>query len=340
MENYQKINIKKVNKRRTYPFHQLKQAQTIGQAIHDANSGFAIDRFLLAKALKTTPKSSGFIIKLNSSVRYGITNGGYNDPTISLTELGRAIVSAKTPEEYQRALVECSIKPDVFRNFYQRMDGKQLPEESYAKNILERDHQVDQDLSGECYHTIVANGLHANIILEVKGVMYVNLSGALESQNKYTIEEQHGKQKYQDKSSSYKTGSVFIGHFGDMQILKVIEDMLYEFNIKFQVVNLKEFDANQLIGRVNNELNDCQAGIILAGATSETDQINEFKLPIIIGAASALYNGKVVLIGRTQFVGNMDKLGLNIVYVTEESSISEMQILKALNNTKVINITV
>ena len=340
MENYQKGNIKKVNKRRSYPFHELKQAQTIGQAIHEANSGFAIDRFLLAKALETTPKSSGFIIKLNSSARYGITNGGYNDVNISLTELGRAIVSAKNPEEYQLALVECSIKPDVFRDFYQRMDGKQLPEESYAKNILERDHQIDQELSSECYSTIVANGLHAKIIVEVKGVMYVNLAGALEPQNKYKIEEQHGEEKYQDKSSSYQEGSVFIGHFGDMQTLKLIEDMLYEFNIKFQVINLKEFDSNQMIKTINNELKDCQSGIIMAGTASEIDQINEFKLPIITGAASALYNGKVVLVGRKEFVGDMAKLGLNVVYVTEESSINQIQILKTLNNTKVINITV
>ena len=215
MEKFLKNN-KKVSKRRSYPFHQLKQAQIIGETIQEVNSGLPMDRFLLAKALNTTPKSSGFIIKLNSSARYGITNGGYNDPTISLTELGKSIVSSKNPDEYQHALVECSIKPDVFRDFYQRMDGKQLPEEGYAKNILERDHQIDQDLSRECYETIVANGLNANIIRKVKGEMYVNLSAALQNQAAIKAEETVGNAEYEGGSSTTldKTNRVFIGHFG------------------------------------------------------------------------------------------------------------------------------
>ena len=342
MEKFLKNNGKKANKRRSYPFHQLKQAQIIGETIQEANSGLAMDRFLLAKALNTTPKSSGFIIKLNSSARYGITNGGYNDPTISLTELGKSIVSSKNPEEYQHALVECSIKPDVFRDFYQRMDGKQVPEESYAKNILERDHQIDQELSRECYETIVANGLHANIIRKVKGVMYVNLSAALQAQSTNVIEEPFGNQKYQDESSisKGKTDRVFIGHFDDRQLLKVVEDLLYEFNIKFQVVNLNELDLNRLLSKVNIDLKSCQAAIVLTGMTHEINPINELKLPIIVGAASALYDSKVVLIAAKEAVGNMPDLGLNIVYLTEEDPVSEIQILKTLNNTNVINITV
>jgi hypothetical protein len=212
MEKFLKNN-KKVAKRRSYPFHQLKQAQIVGETIQEANSGLPMDRFLLAKALNTTPKSSGFIIKLNSSARYGITNGGYNDPTISLTELGKSIVSSKNPDEYQHALVECSIKPDVFRDFYQRMDGKQLPEEGYAKNILERDHQIDQDLSRECYETIVANGLHANIIRKVKGEMYVNLSAALQNQTALKADEIVDNTEYADDSSitsGYSLGTLGI----------------------------------------------------------------------------------------------------------------------------------
>ncbi len=341
MEKFLKNN-KKVAKRRSYPFHQLKQAQIVGETIQEANSGLPMDRFLLAKALNTTPKSSGFIIKLNSSARYGITNGGYNDPTISLTELGKSIVSSKNPDEYQHALVECSIKPDVFRDFYQRMDGKQLPEEGYAKNILERDHQIDQDLSRECYETIVANGLHANIIRKVKGEMYVNLSAALQNQTAIKADEIVDNTEYADDSSitSDKTNRVFIGHFGDLHLLKVVEDLLYEFNIAFQIVDLSNLEKNRFMGKVNIDLKACQSAVILLGMANETDQINQVKLPIIVGAASALHDGKVVVIADDATGKKMAQLGLNVVCVKNENAISEIQILKTLNNTNVINITV
>ena len=73
---------------RPYPVHTLEEASIIASAIQERNSGLPFDRVLLAKALGTTPTSSGFTMKLNSSAKYGLTRGGYNDDRIELTPRG------------------------------------------------------------------------------------------------------------------------------------------------------------------------------------------------------------------------------------------------------------
>jgi hypothetical protein len=94
------------------------------------------------------------------------------------------------------------------------------------------------------------------------------------------------------------------------------------------------------MGKVNIDLKACQSAVILLGMANETDQINQVKLPIIVGAASALHDGKVVVIADDATGENMAELGLNVVCVKNETAISEIQILKTLNNTNVINVSV
>ncbi len=333
MDPLRQVANRKAGKRRTYPFHPLENAKDVGETIQNSNSGLPMDRFLLSKALNTTPKSSGFVMKLNSSSRYGITAGGYNDATISLTELGKSLVAAKTSEERKRALVECAIKPDVFREFYQRMDGKQVPEFAYAKNILERDHQVNQELSKECFDIIVANGLHVKIIQEVKGLLWVNLTATLTQPQTSNVEEV-------DKLQEISTNKVFIGHFGDLELLEKIEILLDEFKIEFVVVNLSESKKSPLASKANYELKNCHAAIILADNVGSTEPNYIYRLSALIGAASMLYGNKLLLIGPKDVTEGIKQLGLNTIYKTSEDPINEIQILKALNNTNVINISV
>ena len=83
-----------VAKRRTrvsrpYPQHRLEEVLEITRSIHEKNAGLPFDRVRLAKAMGTTPASSAFMMKLNSSAKYGLTEGGYSHAKISLTALGR-----------------------------------------------------------------------------------------------------------------------------------------------------------------------------------------------------------------------------------------------------------
>ena len=159
----------RTRKVRSYPVHPLKDALGVARGIQEANSGLPFDRIMLAGQLRTTPSSSGFVMRLKSSARYGLTLGGYNDVRISLTEAGRAAVAPKSEEERRQALVECALRPDVFRSFYEALDGKRLPEAAFARNILERDHNIDPELAQECLDIIVANGPYVGLLRDVAG---------------------------------------------------------------------------------------------------------------------------------------------------------------------------
>ena len=84
---------------RPYPVNTLQEALAVALAIKEANSGLPFARADLARAMGTTPGSSGFTTRLNSSSRYGLTNGAYNDEIVSLTHRGDGIVSPKDEEE-------------------------------------------------------------------------------------------------------------------------------------------------------------------------------------------------------------------------------------------------
>ena len=56
---------KRTRKTRPYPVHTLEDALTISAAIYDENAARPYERIRLAKALGTTPTSSGFMQKLN-----------------------------------------------------------------------------------------------------------------------------------------------------------------------------------------------------------------------------------------------------------------------------------
>ena len=82
----------------------------ITRSIHEKNAGLPFDRVRLAKAMGTTPASSAFMMKLNSSAKYGLTEGGYSDARISLTGLGEKAAKADPA-----AIIEAAMRPQTFR---------------------------------------------------------------------------------------------------------------------------------------------------------------------------------------------------------------------------------
>jgi hypothetical protein len=158
---------------RPYPIHTLEYALEIASTIQEAGSGLPFDRAMLAEAMGTTPASSGFTLRLNSSAKYGLTEGGYSDTAITLTPLGQRVVAPRDPVDGHQALLEAAMEPAVFAKFYHRLNGKHLPEEAFAKNMLQHDSHIDARLVDECLSIIMANGLFAGIIEEKGGALTV-----------------------------------------------------------------------------------------------------------------------------------------------------------------------
>src|SRR5438067_732381 len=77
----------------------------------------------LAKALEQQPTSGSFRTLTGASIAYGLTEGGYNAQTISITPLGLRVVRPTAEGEDLAAKREALLKPRVIREFLQKYNG-------------------------------------------------------------------------------------------------------------------------------------------------------------------------------------------------------------------------
>ena len=73
------------------------------------------------------PSSGGFRIECGAAIGYGLTEGGPNAPEISLTTLGKRIVTPTEIDDDKVALRAAALKPTVADQFYKKYDGSPLP---------------------------------------------------------------------------------------------------------------------------------------------------------------------------------------------------------------------
>ena len=307
---------------RSYPSHTLEQALALASAIQESNAGLPFDRVLLAKALGTTPASSGFTMKLNSSARYGLTQGGYNDDRIALTPRGESIVAPQRSGERRQALLEAALQPDLFRRFYDMLEGKRLPEDEYAKNVLQREMGVHASLTAECLRIIKANGLYVGILGEVGGLLYVSLSGAHAPEEQpdvaarpvptvSSITPGHPAEtadaQDSNKDSARRGGKIFIGHAGNPDIVDFLKTVMEPFGIPYSVVEC-DFDANQPIApEVSQEMWSCNAAILIFATpfddawSGRREEKRMEKMLYQLGAASILYGERIVSFIEREF---------------------------------------
>jgi hypothetical protein len=295
---------------RPYPTHTLEDALTVATAIQESNAGLPCDRGLLAKALGTTHASSGFIMKLNSSAKYGLTHGGYNDERISLTPRGQTIVAPKDVDELIKARIEAAMEPDVFGRFYQMLDGKRLPEDTYAQNMLVRDLAIHPDIASECLGIIKANGLHVGIISEVEGGLFVNLRGAQGARATPASAEReaaaHSQARSEERAapsaepSPAQVGRIFIGYSGNPETVQLVRSVLDDFGIPYGTAQAVAGGPRPVPAQVSEEMRGCAAGILVFGDASPgaaSDGLASIEQMLyLIGAASALYGDKLVVL--------------------------------------------
>ena len=293
---------------RPYPAYSLDDAVAIASSIQEKNAGLPFDRVLLAKAIGTTPASSSFTMRLNASARYGLTEGGYRDERISLTERGEKTAAGDQSEGRRQALMEAAMEPEVFNRFYTMLDGKRLPEDAYAENMLQ-ELGVDATLTSDCLAVLKANGLLVGLLGEVCGSLYVSANGAHapeEPDPTAPKPEQVPEPAAPDIQSpdadddAPRGARVFVGHAGNPEIASFIEDSLDRFGIPTSVVEC-DFDANRPVSaEVVSRMRLCKAAVLVfATPTSETwngrrAEKRTEKMLYQLGAASALYGDSVI----------------------------------------------
>ena len=300
---------------RPYPIHTLQEGLVVASTIQQKNAGLPLDRVLLAKALGTTPASSGFTMKLSSSAKYGLTDGGYNDKHIALTPRGESVVAPKGNSERREALLEAAFQPELFRRLYELLDGKRVPEEAHLQNMLERELGVSAGLTEECMRIVLANGVLVGVLGDVGGSMYVSLSGA------HLAEDQPDQPESQvpapgptlastdtpkipdaDPAASGREGKIFIGHAGSHDVVDFLKTILDEFGIPYGIAEGDYDDPRPVTAEVSQEMRECSAAVLVfarpswsvvrGGREVSTTDTMRYQL----GAASVLYGESIILL--------------------------------------------
>lgn len=339
---------------RPYPTYTLEDALSVARAIYEVNAGLPFDRELLAGALGTTPKSSAFTMRLNASAAYGLTEGGYNDPDIRLTELGDTVVSS-TQDETRRsdAVAAAATNPDTFDRFYRLFDGRRLPQSNYLHNILERELGIRSDLADECLAILWDNGEFAGLIKEeadgeyrvrlpepdiISDVASVPQRVATEIQTPYVTQPEVGAPERGEPSVSEK--SVFIGHIGDSAAVDYVVSMLDEFGILTVSPRISEDDTGLLVPQEVSQAMRDSCAAVLVFRSGDNAWASRDKMIGMLGASSVLFDDRVVLLhedGERMSI-SLDRLN-HIDFDHERPGESGMNLLVALHKAGVISVT-
>ena len=295
---------------RPYPNYTLEESSAVATTIQQVNAGLPFDRVLLAKAMGTTPASSSFTMKLNSSAKYGLTQGGYNDSTIALTPRGESVVSPQRSEERREAILAAAMQPELIRDFYRMLEGKRLPEDAYAHNMLQRELGVHASLAAECLDLVKANGLYAGLLTEMGGALYVSLAGAHAPEGRTVqavapVPAPTQTPRSEPAAHADRTGKIFIGHAGAVEVVDFIKATLDTFGIPYGVLNGDLDDHRPLADQMSDAMGECDAAILVfAGppgdSTGETQvELTRDKMIYQLGAASVLFGQRILLLRAT-----------------------------------------
>jgi len=349
MDRFNK-NPSRTRKVRPYPLHPIQDCIEIANAIYTNNSGLPIDRTILATQLNSTPSSSGFVTKLNSSSKYGLTDGGYKDPEISLTSLGQSIVSPKSENEFRLCLIQAVLHPNVFRRFYEILDGKAVPPSENSKNIIYRDFNIDSSLLDECFNLIVENGRYTGIITQTGHQMSVNLRSYIDSLNDSettsTLESSISLQNDLGLNSSLLSGNAcLIGYVGMSHIANDLSKYFERLGINSTVENMFFSNNSQLDKIFSDSIGDKIFLVLLIGPIDQdldsSVKISQTeKISTTLGALSVIFRNRLILVD--DFGLSIDSIppGVEVINFKEDSTIDNLclKVLEIFIQNKVIEL--
>lgn len=142
---------------RSFPIVTLEEALKVPRAIRQKNEGHPFDTNLVAKACGLSRQNPKFFYLTSASRDYGLTAGTRYVPKIDLTELGRQIVFAGTPDIEKQKTVEAFFNVEKFKQVYDYYNGSNLPEEQYLHNILESEFKIPPAQHDEFVEVFKAN---------------------------------------------------------------------------------------------------------------------------------------------------------------------------------------
>jgi len=131
-----------------FPKATLEKALQIPFAIKDKNGGNPWDPEEIRQAVAVSQGNSWYS-QTAASRDYGLTSGTRDTPLISLTELGREIAYAPTPETELALKKQAFLNIDIFKKVLEYYKGSNLPDMKYLGNVLTKQFGLDPETHEE-----------------------------------------------------------------------------------------------------------------------------------------------------------------------------------------------
>ena len=309
-----------------FPQVTLQDAQRIAVGIWENFAGKGASPPNVALAIGMSPTSSTWRAVCGSSIAYGLTTGGPNAETITLTPLGRRLVAPETEGDDVRARGEAVTKPRILREFFERYRRAKFPNDVIGANVL-ASMGLPKDRAAAGIELVKANGYYAGAIRDTPTGPFVNMeSPVVPSPAATAAPEDDAEQKPDDESgprgmavppladsktppaapatvTPVEQNRVFISHGKQRTILAQIKELLTFGKFEPLVSVERESTAISVPEKVFEDMRACFAGVIHVSAEAELldtqgnrhVKINDNVL-IEIGAALALYGKKIILL--------------------------------------------
>ncbi len=308
----------------------------------------------LAKALENQPTSGAFRMLTGAAIAYGLTSGGYNAETISITPLGMRIVRPTAEGDDLIAKRESLLRPRVIREFLQKYDGAPIPKEGIAQNVL-LEMGVPQERTAEVLKLILEGAHAVGFVQDIKDRRYVDLQGATvpdeKTENPDSQQQKSPLEQVPDPtpaalSSPPRDGrsrKVFITHGKNKALIEPIKKLLSFGELEAVVATQTQTISQPVPGKVMEEMRGCGAAIIhVEGERRLRDEedkehvvLNDNVL-IEIGAAMALYGQRFILVVKegVKLPSNLQGL-LELRYKGDTLDVNDtVNLMEAINDMK------
>ncbi|CAB4702194.1 unannotated protein [freshwater metagenome] len=355
----------------------LDKALRIPRAIVENYASHPTRPLDVASALQVQPSSGGFRMECGAAIGYGLTEGGPNAPEISLTPLGKRILTPTEVGDDQRALREAALKPTVASQFYTKYDGSPLPPRNIAQNVL-ASFAVPADRTSDVYDLLIENARQVGFLKTIKDKEYIDtgnplngtsgaprvavvapsqaLSGA--EQDTITGGEDDGSSDEESfvpptppastPAEAPKKNAIFVGHGGNKVPMEQLVKILNEYGIPHKEAMEEPNRARPIPVKVAETMRECGAAILVFTADKEyfDKDGNSIWRPSEnvsheLGAASVLYGERIVVFKEkgVDLPSNFSSVGY-ISFEKDKLSDKGIELFRELVGMKILNISV
>lgn len=157
---------------RSFPVASFKQSAELAEAMVEIAGGARqVRRVTLFDHLGRSPESGPSRQLVTNSSRYGLTEGGYQAETLTLTEDGlKAASPESSPRERARAQFQLAIaKVEPFNALYERFAGSKLPAQQVMRDFLVADHGMSEEDAKEAVELFILNAREIGLVQTLSG---------------------------------------------------------------------------------------------------------------------------------------------------------------------------